>query len=98
MLNLSNNNRNESEDLKFVPFNTKDNILSKGSSWFPVVKLNTPIIENTVTNNFLTDFSTPISKFTVDDTLFNKIDNKIIQNEEMKKAEEMKKEQGLELE
>ena len=71
MKNLS-DNIDENKDLEFIPFETKDNIFNSDANWFPVIRLNTATID-TITNQFITGFSNPITKSTLDREKFNNI-------------------------
>lgn len=82
MKNLS-DNIDENKDLEFIPFETKDNIFNSDANWFPVIRLNTATID-TITNQFITGFSNPITKSTLDREKFNNI----IENEEYAYNEE----------
>lgn len=65
-------NINENKDLEFIPFDTKDNIFNSDANWFPVIRLNTATVD-TITNQFITGFSNPITRSTIDREKFNNI-------------------------
>lgn len=91
MKNLS-DNIDENKDLEFIPFETKDNIFNSDANWFPVIRLNTATID-TITNQFITGFSNPITKSTLDREKFNNIiedEEYVYKEEETYKIEEPK--------
>lgn len=57
-MEFNKSNKEENEDLKFIPLNIKEPFIEEDSNWIPMINMNYPNVNN-MTNNFMFGFSSP---------------------------------------